>query len=120
MKFKTFYYIIIFFNLVFFPTLSLADDFIENDNVIPNIEIEASSDLSTIPTINARHAVILDRNSNTVLYGKNENETCKMASTTKIMTAIVVIENCTNLSEQITVSKKAARNWWLKVGTIHK
>ena len=44
-----------------------------------------------------------------VLYGKKENEICKMASTTKIMTSIIVIENIDNLNEIVTISAKAAK-----------
>ena len=58
-------------------------------------------------SINSRAYVVLDRNSNRVLLSKNENQKRKMASTTKIMTATIIIENC-NLNETIEVSKKAA------------
>ena len=102
------------------PDFCFADDYIENNNTIPYIEVASSTNLNKAPNINARHAVILDRASKTILFGKNENETCKMASTTKIMTAIVVIENCTNLNEIVTVSKHAARNWRFKAWFIHK
>ena len=57
--------------------------------------------------INSRKAVIIDRTSKKVLFGKKENERAKMASTTKIMTAMVVIQN-TNLDNIVEVSKKAA------------
>ena len=57
--------------------------------------------------INSRKAVIIERNSKKILYGKKENERSKMASTTKIMTALVVIQN-TNLNNIVEVSKKAA------------
>ena len=110
--------IILFLSII--PTLSVADDiedpFISNSNYL----IETSSSISYTPVINARHAVILDRASKTVLYGKQENDKCKMASTTKIMTAIIVLENCSNLNEQVTISKKAARNWGFKTWFIHK
>ena len=118
MNLKKFLYFIILFIIIFTPILCYADDYIEDEYL--NVEIEVSSDLSKIPNINSRHAVVLDRKSKTVLFGKNENEKCKMASTTKIMTSIVVIENCKNLNETVTVSKKAARNWWFKTWFIHK
>ncbi len=60
-----------------------------------------------LQNINSRSYVVLDRKTNKVLLGKNENERRKMASTTKIMTGIIIIENC-NLSEVITISKNAA------------
>ena len=85
-----------------------ADD--EIDNVeIKGIEevIQTASEAIIEPKINSRYAIVLDRNSKAVLYGKNENVKTKMASTTKIMTAIVVIEN-TNLDNIVEVSSKAA------------
>ena len=43
-----------------------------------------------------------------VLYGKQENIKCKMASTTKIMTAIIVVENVKDLNSKVKISSKAA------------
>ena len=40
--------------------------------------------------INARSCVILDRTSKNILFGKNEFNKVKMASTTKIMTATII------------------------------
>lgn len=51
-----------------------------------------------------------------VLYGKKENTRCKMASTTKIMTSLVVIENINNLKEKIKISKKAAGTGGSRLG----
>ena len=107
-KHKCFIIILIF---VLIPSFSLADDIIDESYIYnSDYYIEVSSNISTVPIINAKHAIILDRASKTVLYGKKENEMCKMASTTKIMTAIIVLENCSNLDKQVTISKKAARN----------
>ena len=58
-----------------------------DQNEIQNIIKEASTTVTEEkPTINARHAVVYDRKTGKVLFGKKENERCKMASTTKIMT----------------------------------
>lgn len=120
MYYKKFLLLLLTFSFIFIPIFSFADDYIEDDEFSIEAEIEASADLSEVPNINARHAVVLDRASNTILYGKKENEECKMASTTKIMTAIVVLENCEDLNETVTVSKKAARNRWISTRVIHK
>lgn len=56
----------------------------------------------------AKGAVLLDADSGRVLYGKNENLSMPMASTTKIMTLIVVLENA-NLQDVVTVSANAAK-----------
>lgn len=112
MKLKRIHLYILLFLVIFPPNYTLADDYLEYENTLKNLEIQTSNFSSKQPSINAKHAVIYDRTSQSVIYGKNENETCKMASTTKILTAIIVIENCNDLSKLVTVSKKAARNWW--------
>lgn len=65
--------------------------------------------------INARSCIVLDRTSKKVLFGKNEYNKVKMASTTKIMTATIIIENC-DLEKNVTVSKKATRTGGSRLG----
>lgn len=55
----------------------------------------------------AKAMVVLEGNTNTVLYSKNANQELAMASTTKIVTAILAIENCRDLDEKFLVSEKA-------------
>lgn len=55
----------------------------------------------------ARSMIVLETKNNTTLYAKNENEKLPMASTTKIVTALTVIENCDNLNKEITIPLKA-------------
>ncbi len=54
----------------------------------------------------AKAACVMERDSERVLYAKNENAQLPMASTTKIVTAIVVIENC-SLDDIVTINKEA-------------
>ena len=93
----------------------LADD--EDLETIDNISsyIEASAEIITEPSINSRAAIVYDRSSGCILFGKNENEQRKMASTTKIMTAIIVIENA-NLDDIVTISSKAAGTGGSRLG----
>ena len=49
------------------------------------------------------------------IYGKDENKQTAMASTTKIMTATIIIENC-NLDETVEISKKAAGTGGSRLG----
>lgn len=79
-----------------------------NDIVFDENDLEVSAEPVEEPAISSRAAVVIDRKTGLVLYEKNSNDVRKMASTTKIMTAIVVLENTTDLSEIVTVSKKAA------------
>ena len=93
-----------------FNTLVWADDEEEldyNENEIQELIVESGATPSEEPQINARAAIIYDRTTKEIIWGKNELQKRPMASTTKIMTAIVVLEN-SNLSDVVTVSKKAA------------
>lgn len=55
----------------------------------------------------AKAAVLMDADSGRVLYSKNGDEVLPMASTTKIMTCIVALENG-KMEDQVTVSAYAA------------
>lgn len=86
-----------------------ADDGDEEElNKIEMQEIVESATKPTIePVLNSKSAIIYDRTTKKVIWGKNEYKKRAMASTTKIMTAIVVLEN-SKLTDTVTVSKKAA------------
>ena len=114
--FNIFVFLVFVLN-IFIPTI-YADDTNENIEESLNINeqvIETVSNQTNLPEINSRAAVVIDRNSNTILYGKNENAKRKMASTTKIMTCLLVIENC-NLSDTVEVSKKSAGTGGSRLG----
>lgn len=112
-----FYKIFLIFVIVIllFNYIVLADD--ENEEISNNVSslIEVSSDLANEPTINSRAAIVYERTSGSILFGKNENEKRKMASTTKILTAIIVLEN-SNLDNIVTVSSKAAGTGGSRLG----
>ncbi len=90
MKRKMLIFFIVFILLVSFTIPVFAD----------NSEVEELE-------LNARIALIYDRASGRVLYEKNGDKQTPMASTTKIMTAIVVLEN-TNLKDIVTIDSKSA------------
>lgn len=60
----------------------------------------------TVPDISSPSALLMDYSSGKILYEKNIYEKRYPASLTKIMTAIIVLENC-NLSDIATVSYDA-------------
>ena len=66
-----------------------------------------ASDASEKPSVNAHGAILMDAKTGRVLWGKNEHEPLAMASTTKIMTAILTLESG-RLDETVTVSRRAA------------
>ena len=58
-------------------------------------------------TVAAKGAVLIDGLSGRVLFGKNEDEPLPMASTTKVMTALIALEHA-SLDEHVTAGKNAA------------
>lgn len=101
-----------------------ADDADEEElleNEVKEISVETIAEEQKEPVLNAKAAVIYDRKTKEIIWGKNENEKKAMASTTKIMTAIVVLEKG-NLSDVVTISKKAANTGGsrLKINTNDK
>ena len=81
----------------------------------PVIAILLILNMSCLPTISlaeppensARAAVLMEVETGRVLYEKNPHEKLPMASTTKIMTAILALEN-SQLSDIVTVSSNAS------------
>lgn len=59
------------------------------------------------PSVAAQGAALVDAETGRLLWGKNSAEPLAMASTTKIMTAILILERV-DLEEIVTVSKNAA------------
>ena len=59
-----------------------------------------------LPDIEATNAVVMGKDG-TVYYGRGADEQVKIASITKVMTAILAMENC-KMDEKITVSNAAA------------
>lgn len=55
----------------------------------------------------AKSMVVIETTNGTTLYSKNANEKLPMASTTKIVTALTVIENCDDLDKLVTIPKIA-------------
>lgn len=82
---------------------------IEKNNIV--VEKPNKNNLN----IYSKRAIIFERNSGIILYEKNINEVCPMASTTKIMTAILVLEN-TNLNDIVTISENAAKTRGSRLG----
>lgn len=82
---KKYLRIITFFTIIIFSNLC----YVYGNNEIANISAEG--------------VYLIDNKTNKVLYSKNENKKLYPASTTKILTAILTIEN-TNLDEKVSAS----------------
>ncbi len=68
---------------------------------VPKKEIKKSELTS------AQSMVTMDASTGRILYSHEENKRLPMASTTKILTAIVAIENSKNLDEKLVIPKQA-------------
>lgn len=91
---------------------------IEDDVDVDIEEIEKTIETSNNPEeldLNSRIALIYDRASGNILFEKNGKKQTPMASTTKIMTSIVVLENA-NLKDTVTIDSKAAGTGGSRLG----
>lgn len=88
-----------------------ADEFIEEEALTELYTAEANgSKDNKLPQIEAGAAIVIDADSGRILYEKDAYSKRPIASTTKIMTAIVALENG-NLDDRVKVSKRAASIW---------
>ena len=67
---------------------------------------EAANAKAALPQTSARAALVMEKQTRTVLFAQNEDEELPMASTTKIMSALVVLENCA-LDEVVTITEES-------------
>lgn len=70
-----------------------------------NYVLSAEIQINT-PSTTAEGIILLDNRTNKVIYSKSESKKMYPASTTKILTAIIVLENC-NLDDVVTASYNA-------------
>ena len=61
---------------------------------------------SDAPKVTSEAVILMDKNTEKILYEKNATEKMYPASTTKILTAILTIENV-DLNENVTISQNA-------------
>lgn len=74
--------------------------------ILPSSGLLCSAEGNLLST-SAKAMCVMEMSSGRVLDQKNGDALLPMASTTKIMTAITAIENCTNLDETFEISPKA-------------
>lgn len=61
------------------------------------------------PTVSAKSAVLIDAQTGRVIFAKNENERLPMASTTKIMTSLITLEEAAKDDKQVTITDQMVR-----------
>ena len=104
MKYKRVVLLLIIINIVFSLTAFSAAvelvDFSTNSHINQN----------TTPEVFADSAILLDIKENKILYEKNSKNVMYPASTTKLMTAILVADMWPDMSQKATVSYYAVHN----------
>jgi D-alanyl-D-alanine carboxypeptidase (penicillin-binding protein 5/6) len=72
--------------------------------------------LASADGIRSKAAVVMDAANGKVLYAKNPDEVLFPASTAKLVTALVVLDNAPDLSHVVTISRNAAKTPPTRVG----
>lgn len=80
----------------------------------------ASAQEAPPPLVSAPAAVMINADDGDILFSQNPDQRLPMASTTKMMTALLVIEGGHDLDARVTVSQRAAEvgesSVWLQAG----
>jgi serine-type D-Ala-D-Ala endopeptidase (penicillin-binding protein 7) len=66
--------------------------------------------LSVAPKIRCASAIVIDNNTDQILYNKNADRKRSIASITKLLAAVVLVESDFDLDKKITLTKWDARN----------
>lgn len=91
------------FTVIFYGNFSIALADGDTEDTVSSNSILAE----TVDITNAKGALLLEADTNKILYSRNANAKLPMASTTKIMTAILAIENL-DLDSVVTVDDRAS------------
>lgn len=103
---KKIFFIIIFINLLFTNTVFAYNK--QNSNLFTNTSVlQGHATSSKVPSVSSKNIIVLDRKTLFPIYEKNGYKKVAMASTTKILTCIVALEN-SKKTDIVTVSKKAS------------
>lgn len=112
---KTIFLVILFTFLL--SNIAFSDDEFpideNNDLLFENFSVSSTS--TSEPVTYSKNIIVIDRLSSSILYEKNAYSKVSMASTTKIMTCIIVLEN-SSLNDIVTVSKTASKVTGSKLG----
>lgn len=76
---------------------------------IPAVTYSKDNVLPEFPTLESEYVVLMDADSGEVLYQNNGDAKCHPASTTKLLTALIAVEN-SSLTDKVTYSKAAVKS----------
>lgn len=90
-------------------TILCAGYTVKTQEIKPSLSFESNDNSASAQTtklwVAADSAVLMDAETGKVLYSKNMNTAYPPASTTKIMTALLALENC-KVDDVVTIGKK--------------
>ncbi len=70
-------------------------------------KLKANGESKRYPAVEGKGECVMELNSRRILYANGSDQRLPMASTTKIATAITVLENCKNLEQEIIIPDQA-------------
>jgi D-alanyl-D-alanine carboxypeptidase len=118
-KINTFLFLVFVFifltSNILFVYADIEDEDTNLENNSNDILSEVSTTVSTEPQISSKYAIAIERSTGTILFEHSAFEQTAMASTTKILTAILAIE-FGNLDDIVTISKNAALTGGSRLG----
>ena len=98
----TFYNLLIIFSMIYFILGGMMKKIILGISIFfLSILTVSANELD----LYSKNVILYNLNDNKVLYEQESNEQVSIASITKIMTAIVTIENVEDLSKKVTITK---------------
>lgn len=84
---------------------SSSDAYQKDEAVTPKVTFNTTENTIAIPDTNdAKHALIIDTKTNNIVASRDENTRAFPASTTKIMTLLVAVQNISDYNETFTMS----------------
>ena len=79
--------------------------FMAGISAFPRMSVSADGE----PSVSAKAAVLLNADTGQVIYAKNQDQRLSMASTTKIMTALIALERAAVQNPVVTVTEEMVR-----------
>ncbi len=91
-----------------FPGVCFGIDYMEEQEARKLLPIESNEipDWPEGPAVGAKSAILMEMDTHTILYSKNIHEKLYPASTTKILTSLLAMQNC-SLNEDVVISHDA-------------
>lgn len=69
----------------------------------------SAAEAANVPSVSAKSAVLVNADDGTVLYAKNEHQKLAIASTTKIMTSLLTLEEAEKNDRAVTITPEMIR-----------